>query len=144
MTHEDAGNYAGKRKGITLNDEIAEKIKEKAADKRISCADAHGIAVKFKVNPAEIGAAIDLLEIKIKKCQLGLFGYEGKTSIPDTPVGLNPEIEKEILKVLCSGRIKCLDAWNIAKKFRVSKPQVTGICEVLKIKINECQLGAFK
>jgi len=144
MTHEDAGNYTGKRKGISLNNEIAQKIKEKAADNRISCADAHGIAVKLKVTPWEIGCAVDLLEIKINKCQLGLFGYKNKTSIPDSPSEIEPELEREIREAVYNDRIKCSAAWDIAKKFKMPKKEITAICESLKLKIGECQLGAFK
>ena len=34
-------------------------------------------------------------------------------------------------------------AWEIAKRFEISKMKVSSVCEQLKIKIKPCQLGAF-
>lgn len=143
MTHEDAGHYAGKRRGAELNKVIAERIKEKISDNRISCAEAHGIAVELNVAPADVGTAIDLLEIRIIKCQLGLFGHGGEKNIPVLSDKINPEIESAIHTSLINGRLACSAAWEISKRFNISKPMVSAACEVMKIKISPCQLGAF-
>jgi hypothetical protein len=73
MTHEDAGNYAGKRHGAEINERIAAKIKERISENAISCAEAYSIAVKLNADPADVGATIDLLEVRINKCQIGAF-----------------------------------------------------------------------
>lgn len=144
MTHEDAGHYAAKRQGMELNAEIGASIKERAVENKISCAEAHAIAVKLKVHPADVGAAIDLLELRIKKCQLGLFGYDAKKSIPELAEPVNAEMESAIRSVIANNRITCLAAWEIAKKFEVSKAAVSAVCESMKVKISACQLGAFR
>jgi hypothetical protein len=144
MTHEDTGNYAGKRRGAELNETIAAKIKEKISEKRISCAEAHSIAVELSVAPADVGAAIDLIEVRIIKCQLGLFGYGKEKSIPVLSEKINPDIELAIKSSLINDRLPCSTSWEIAKKFNVSKPMVAAVCESMKIKISPCQLGAFK
>lgn len=144
MTHEDAGNYSAKRQGTQLNETIAAKIKEKAVDNKISCADAHAIALKLKVSPADVGAAIDLLEIRVNKCQMGLFGYKGKTNIPELPDDVNPEIKTAISLLVKNEHIPCAAAWDIAKKFKISKAAVSAVCNSMKVKISTCQLGAFR
>jgi hypothetical protein len=144
MTHKDTGNYAGKRSGVELNDALATKIKEKISDNRISCAEAHGISVNLDIDPADVGTAIDLLEVRIIKCQLGLFGYGKEKNIPSLSDQINPEIESAIKSSLVSDRLACLAAWEIAKRFNVSKPVISAVCEVMKIKISPCQLGAFR
>jgi hypothetical protein len=143
MTHKDSGHYAGKRRGAELNETIARKIKEKLSENRISCAEAHSIAVNLSVDPADVGTAIDLLEVRIIKCQLGLFGYGKEKNIPVLSDKTNPDIEQAIKSSLINDRLPCSTSWEIAKKFNVSKPMVAAACETLNIKISPCQLGAF-
>lgn len=143
MTHEDTGHYAEKRAGAKLNEEIAAIIREKASDNKISCAEAHSVAAKLNVSPADVGTAIDLLEIRIIKCQLGLFGYGKEKSIPDVPEAVDPGIESAVHSSLVKGRLPCLTAWEIAKRFNVAKPIVAAVCEKMNIKVAPCQLGAF-
>jgi hypothetical protein len=143
MTHEDTGNYAGKRRDAELNETIAAKIKEKISEKRISCAEAHSIAAELSVAPADVGAAIDLLEVRIIKCQLGLFGYGKEKNIPVLSDKTNPDIEQAIKSSLINDKLPCSTSWELAKKFNVPKPMVAAVCESMKIKISPCQLGAF-
>ncbi|MCX8110962.1 MAG: hypothetical protein N3D15_06910 [Syntrophorhabdaceae bacterium] len=143
MTQKDSKNYAGKRKDSELNQKIAALIKEKAKNNRISCVSAHTVATQMNIDPNEVGKTIDLLELKIIECQLGLFGYENKKNIPVLSEAIDPEIESAITEALVDGRLPCLSAWNISKRFKILKPVVTAICESKKIKISSCQLGAF-
>lgn len=143
MTHEDAGNYAGKRHGEQLNEMIAASIKERISENTISCAEAHNIAVELNADPAYVGIAVDLLEVRIIKCQLGLFGYGKEKNIPALSDKINPEIELAIKSSLVNDRLECFTAWEIAKRFNVSKAMVSATCEVMRIKISPCQLGAF-
>lgn len=144
MTHEDAGNYAAKRQGIELDETISANIKERAIDNKISCADAHAIAVNLKADPAVVGAAIDLLEIRINRCQLGLFGYVEKKNFPEITGPVNPEMEFAVKSLVVNERITCLAAWETAKRFSVSRAMISAVCEKMKIKISKCQLGTFK
>jgi hypothetical protein len=144
MTHKDTGNYAGKRGGRALNETIAAKIKGKISENRISCAEAHSIAVELNTDPADVGAAIDLLEVRIIKCQLGLFGYGKEKNIPVLSDKINPDIESVIKSSLVNDRLPCFTAWEIAKRFKVARPMISAACETMKIKISPCQLGAFR
>ncbi len=144
MTHEDAGHYAEKRRGSTLIEPIARKIKETAEDNKISCAEAHSIAGDLNVRPAEVGTTIDLLEIRITQCQLGLFGHGKEKNIPQLPEKMNPDVESAIRSSLVNGRLACIAAWEISKRFNISKPVIAAVCESIKVKISPCQLGAFQ
>ena len=144
MTHEDTGNYAAKRHGVVLNEKIASRIKEKMSESRISCAEAHSIAAELDVSPSDVGTAIDLLEVRIIKCQLGLFGYGKEKNIPVLQDRINPDMKLAIKSSLVNNRLSCFTAWEIAKKFKVSKPVISAVCEAMKIKIAPCQLGAFE
>ncbi len=144
MTHEDAGKYAEKHQGINLDEKIASRIKEKVTENTITCAKAHRTAEDLKVTPGEVGTAIDLLNVRIKKCQLGLFGY-GK-QIAGTPEdnNSNPEIQQAVEASLFSNRLTCRAAWDISKRFNIPKIKIGTLCESMNIKISTCQLGAFK
>jgi len=75
MTHEDAGHYAAKHTvGTEPAAEITEAVRDKIKDGHISCAAMHKIASDLKKTPAEVGVAVDLIEARLNKCQMGLFG----------------------------------------------------------------------
>jgi hypothetical protein len=75
MTRKDKGGFGKKRSSdIKLNPEIAEAVKQEASDGKITCAAAFRVVDRLKAPPEEVGIAVDLLELPIIKCQLGLFG----------------------------------------------------------------------
>ena len=77
MTHSDAGRYAAKHgKGGSPDEKIAAAVREKAHGGELACADAERISGELGVTMAEVGRTADLLEIRIGRCQLGLFGYD--------------------------------------------------------------------
>lgn len=144
MTHEDAGHYAAKHsKKSSLDSHLMEAISSKISDGKITCAALHGIAEKLKIPPEEVGMAADLLEAKIYKCQLGLFGHGKDKKIKTVEQKTSIELEKAIKALMADGYISCLECWNIAKKTGNSKLDVSVACEMLKVKISPCQLGAF-
>ncbi|HOO89767.1 MAG TPA: hypothetical protein PLA74_02985 [Syntrophales bacterium] len=144
MTHEDAGHYAAKHAaGTTPAPEIAEAIKSKSKEGRITCAAAHKIAGDLQTAPAEVGVAMDLMEMRLNKCQLGLFGYSPERRIVKPASEVSPELEAAIRKSAVDGRIPCLASWEIAKDFGIAKMDISCACEALGIKVSSCQLGAF-
>jgi hypothetical protein len=53
--------------------EVVEAVKDAAEDGRVSCEQAHQIASRLGVPLETVGRALDLLRIKITRCQLGCF-----------------------------------------------------------------------
>ncbi len=146
MTHEDAGHYSAKHPpGSDYQPEIAAAIKEKADGDQISCAKAHQIAADKGVSPAEIGKTIDLLEYRLIKCQLGLFGYEPEKKIvePMPPEELTENLKEALSLAARDGKIACRDSWQIAARLSLPRMTVAAACETLEIKVSPCQLGAF-
>ena len=143
MAHEDAGHYAAKHKGVKLNEEIAVKVCEKMSDNSLSCGAAHVIAEELKVKPSGIGVTLDLLEVRIGKCQLGLFGYGEKKRIVRPADEVDPELKREIETKLVERRLPCKAAWDIAEKFKMKRLELANACENLRVKINSCQIGSF-
>jgi hypothetical protein len=145
MTHEDEGHYAAKHPENTkLDERIAKALKEKISKGRVGCAAAHRIVGELIVTPAEVGVTIDLLEAKIERCQLGLYGYSPKRRIVEPAESVSRELEEAIKESLSEGKLTCLSSWEIAERFRLPKITVSSACEKLGIKISVCQLGAFR
>ncbi len=145
MTHHDAGHYAAKHsKEVPLDPKVAEAISRESSNGKISCAAAHRISEETKISPDQVGASIDLMELKIYRCQLGLFGYSPEKRIVKPLRTVSPEIEAAIMGALTNDCIPCVAVWNIAKGFGLPTMDIAAACEALEIKILPCQLGAFK
>src|SRR5271157_3836821 len=118
MTHEDAGKFAAKHPPDTApNEQIAKAVREKSSGGALSCAMAEKMSKELKVHMAEVGRTADLLEIKIKECQLGLFGWGDKPghgkdiqATDSVPV----EIKSAIEKAAVNGTVACATLWRIA------------------------------
>ena len=147
MTHEDAGKYALKYpQGTRPNEEIAKAIREKSPGKELACGMAEKISKELNVNISEVGMTADLLEFKIKKCQLGLFGWgkkpnHGKDIQATDSVSI--EMKSALEKAAENGAVTCAAAWAIADRLGTERKAVSAACDALRLKIKECQLGAF-
>lgn len=121
-------------------------LKRKKND-RLPCAVAFEIAKEMNISPRKVGETADLVNCKLTKCQLGLFGYKSKIDLAksrDLPnLSQNIELKDAVLDSLVNGKLACKYAWEIASAFNVSKFSVTALCNLMEIGITECQLGAF-
>jgi hypothetical protein len=144
MSHEDAGHYAAKHAPDTpLNPKIAEQVRQRTTDGKITCTDAHRIAQDLNVTPAEVGVMIDVLEVRVSKCQLGLFGYGPKKRIVQPAEHVAPEARTALAEAQQDGRISCLTCWNLAQQLGLSRIALAAACETVQLKIVDCQLGTF-
>lgn len=146
MTHEDEGHYAKKHEDKELDQRIAAAIQDAKQEDEFACAIAERIGLDLGVPLSEVGVALDLLEIKIGRCEIGLFGYETASGrhagfVPADDV---PEtVEQAIKGALVDGKLSCAAAWRIAREHELTRVEVGAACEALKLKISKCQLGAF-
>lgn len=144
MAHEDKGKYFKKHpEGTTVSETLKQEILKRTRDNNITCKAAEKISQDNHTAMREIGVAIDMLNINIAQCQLGLFGFDGKQKrLPAAPA-VSPELEAAIRGALVDNRLSCKAAWAIADQLQLKRPEVCAACEHLKIKIKPCQLGAF-
>ena len=144
MTREDEGHFSQKHEpDARLKPTTKEKIEKKVKNGQMACAVAFQIAEELEISAAQIGVALDLMEIKLMKCQLGLFGYQPgeKTVTPKKPEV--PGLAEAIEAARVDGKLSCRNAWDLAHKFKVRKMTISAACDALKIKMDSCQLGAF-
>ncbi len=145
MSHEDEGNYAAKHpEGTGVDPRAAELIRARRDGNKMSCADAHAVAQELGIDPLEVGKNLDLMEIRIAKCQLGLFGYAGPgRSIVEPAENVPQELRDKITAALENGTITCKRLWDIADGMGIPRIEGSAACEAMKIKVRRCQLGAF-
>jgi hypothetical protein len=147
MTHKDAGKYTAKHpSGKTVNEQVAKMVREKSPGGELACAMAEKISKELDVEISEVGITADLFEIKIKKCQLGLFGYGNKTNHGkdiEAANSVSEEMKCAIEEAAENGEITCAALWKIADRLGTKRKAVSAACETLKKKIRKCQLGTF-
>ena len=144
MAHEDAGHYAAKHpKGTKLSENIVEKVKARGVEGEISCGEAHAVARELGVSPREVGVTIDLMELRINQCLLGLFGYGPEKKVVTPAKSVPPQLRAALDAEKAKGGISCEAAWGLAERFNLRRLDVSSACEALEMKITSCQLGTF-
>jgi hypothetical protein len=118
-----------------------------ANDGRLPCAAAFRVAEELGLVPLAVGQEANVLEIKLSRCQLGLFGYGskrlGQHRVLKPAAAVSPGLAQAIHDSLAEGGLPCRTAWELAAALRVAKGDVAAAAESLGIKITRCQLGAF-
>ena len=145
MTKENSGNYKAKHQGnSTIDPQLETHVRGASKDNRITCKSAQGLAQKLSIPMSQVGRVVDLLEIKITECQLGVFGTGKENKAPDPQSEeLNNLLNKQLSQVTADKQLSCTDAWKVAQETKFSRSQVRAACDSLGIKIVFCQLGAF-
>lgn len=144
MAHQDKGKFFEKHPVDTkVPEDLKQEILNQVADNNIVCKAAEKIALKMKTKLGDVGVVIDMLNINIAQCQLGLFGYDGKSKLVSPAESVSPDLESAVKAALVDKRLPCAAAWKIADQFKIKRLDVCAACEKLKIKVKPCQLGAF-
>ena len=144
MGKRSGGGYSAKwGSEIEVDARLSEAVLAKSKEGRIKCAQAFRVGSELLVRPLEVGRAVDLQELRITHCQLGLFGYGDKKKAVLPTDEIRSDLEEHVRNALEDGRLTCAGAWKIAEICHVPKMEVSALCERLHIKIGSCQLGAF-
>jgi len=127
---------------IVMDEKLKAHLLEKAGE-TIGCAEALLTAAKTQKNPQDVGVHLDLLEIRILECQLGLFGFSPVKRIVKRAGSIDPAIRQLIEGEMKNGCISCEFLLKIAEQNNILPVDVAGMCEALEVQIKPCQLGAF-
>jgi len=122
---------------------IKNEILKRTQNEKIPCAVAFEIAKALQISPEKVGKTADLINFKLTKCQLGLFGYQPQKKIVKPQDSINVDVKDAVFDALVQERLSCKQVWDIASRLKVSKMTVSGACETMRVKIKNCQLGAF-
>jgi hypothetical protein len=126
-----------------MDDRIVTAVREQARDETLRCAAAFRIADDLDVSPLAVGQVADALNVRLMRCQLGLFGHGERKSVVEPAESVTPELEQAIREGLILDRLPCAVAWAIAARFGMPKLHVANGAEKLGVRVGQCQLGAF-
>ena len=144
MTHEYAGKYSAKHAaGTVAAPAISAALEQRADLGRVTCAAAFEVATALGVSAPEVGKTADLLEYRIIRCQLGLFGYEPEKRIVRPADEMSAVLRGRLVGAAFDDKISCARCWEIADELSLEKMAVSAACERLGLKVGPCQLGAF-
>lgn len=122
---------------------IREEILKRTKNNELPCAVAFEIAKSMGVLPKEVGKTADLMNMRLVKCQMGLFGHTPETKAVKPHPDASRELKDAVLNAMVNERLPCKSAWEIAARLDIGKMTVSGACEAMNLKIKPCQLGAF-
>jgi len=114
-------------------------------DARLPCAVAFRLAKEHGWTPGEVGTEADRLDVRISRCQLGLFGYDSFRQkgvvrrLEDVP----GDVVVSLRAAEDDGRVACAALWRIAAEHGL--PRIVAACaaETLELRVTPCQLGCF-
>lgn len=113
------------------------------ADKRVACLAVHKITQELDCLPLKVGHTADLIEVRINRCQLGLFGRKDIDVEPLSKDEITQEMRTAVGSAVSNGKLACIDCWRLADQLNLSRIQIGALCDELEIKVSPCQLGAF-
>lgn len=127
---------------------ITESVKQSLVEGQLPCAVAFAIAEQSGADPLQVGQAADALDVRLSKCQLGLFGYGPRAGGKHRRVQPMPNVPPQLVEAIRAGlgkdgRLSCATAWRIAAELGLARQAVSDAVEGLGLRIVQCQLGAF-
>lgn len=126
-----------------MDERVAAIVRQRAKEGVLDCAEAFRIAEELGVEPLAVGMAADAANVRLVRCQLGLFGYGEHKRVVRPAESVSPELEQAIREGLVEGRLPCATAWAIAARLGLPKMDVSNAAEKLGVRVKPCQLGAF-
>ena len=122
---------------------IEKRLRERCPTGELPCAVAFDVAKELGASAATVGQTADLMNLRLVKCQLGLFGYSPEKKIVRKAESVDETLASALQESLENNCLPCALAWEIADRLQLRKMAVSNACETLGIKVKPCQLGAF-
>ena len=125
--------------------DLEKAVRDTLRDGRLPCAFAFRVAAENGWSPAQVGAEADRLDVRISRCQLGLFGYDtfGQKGLVRKLAEVPGDVIVSLRGAEADGRIACAELWRIAEEHGLPRVAVACAAETLDLRITPCQLGCF-
>ncbi|NQT10200.1 MAG: hypothetical protein HQ573_03410, partial [Desulfobacteraceae bacterium] len=112
MIDQKNNQFAAKHQNkAQINTIIKNEILKQNKDGKLPCLVAFRIADSLQVAAAEVGKTVDLLNFRLTKCQIGLFGYKPQKKIIKAKEPEDRNLKKAIRERLVEERQPCISAW---------------------------------
>jgi len=124
---------------------IESKILATLRDGRLPCAFAFRLAAENGWTPAQVGAETNRLDVRISRCQLGLFGYESfrQKGLIQQVAEVPGDMTVSLRAAAVDGAITCSALWRIAEDHGLPRMAIACAAETLELRVSPCQLGCF-
>ena len=130
-----------------MDEKLHQAMLDRLQDGQLPCNQAHAIAQILDMEPLSVGLAANEANIRISRCQLGLFGYgpkaEGKHKIVH-PMDKVPERLAARLRAKADEHgITCASIWKVADGLGYQRIEASSAVEAMGLRVSRCQLGCF-
>ena len=114
-------------------------------DGRLPCAFAFHLADKHGWTADEIGAEATRLDVRISRCQLGLFGYDSfrQKGFVQQLAEVPGDVTVSLRAAAADTQIACAALWRIAEEHGLPRIAIACATETLGLRVSPCQLGCF-
>jgi hypothetical protein len=130
-----------------MDERIYQAMLERLEDGKLPCNQAHAIAQILEVEPLTVGFAANEADIRISRCQLGLFGFgpkkEGKHKIVHAMDSVPERLAARLRANADEGSITCTAIWEAADGLGYKRIEASSAAEAMGLKVSRCQLGCF-
>jgi hypothetical protein len=133
--------------GQQMHDRIHKDITERLEDGKLPCKHAFALVQALGVEPMQVGRVANTANIRISRCQLGLFGFGPKAAGKHKIVHPAENVPERLAARLRSGAtqdgITCAAIWEAADGLGYSRLEASAVVEAMGLKVSHCQLGCF-
>lgn len=130
-----------------MDERTHQAILEHLEDGQLPCSQAHAIAHTLGVDPLEVGLVANQADVRISRCQLGLFGYgpkaEGKHKIVHPMEDVPERLAARLRDLAEADGITCTTIWQVADKLGYERLKASSAVEAMGLRVSRCQLGCF-
>ena len=130
-----------------MDEKLLVAMRGRLQDGRLPCNRAFAVAQNLGLDPLTVGLTANEADIRVSRCQLGLFGYgpkeEGKHKIVH-PMDEVPERLAARLRAAADGDgITCAALWEEADGLGYKRIEACSAVEAMGLRVSRCQLGCF-
>jgi len=130
-----------------MDEQLRQTVLDRLENGHLTCHQAHVIAHELGAEPLEVGQAADVVNVRVSRCQLGLFGFGSKAAgthkIVRPMANVPPHLEAALRAEASEEGISCIAVWQIADRLGYSRLETSNAVEGLGLRVSVCQLGCF-
>ena len=125
--------------------DISTQLTSFLVSERLPCVLAFSAAGELGITACKVGEAADNADVRISRCQLGLFGFEefGEERFTGCVAKIPAELREALAASALSEGVPCIEAWRTADDLGVPRILVGVAANEMGIRITRCQLGCF-
>jgi len=125
--------------------EIESAVLSALRDAGLPCTFAFRLAKAHGWTPSQVGSEATRLDVRISRCQLGLFGYDSfsQKGLVQRVAAVPGDVMVSLRAAEIDERISCAALWQIAEEHGLPRLAIACAAETIGLRVTPCQLGCF-